>query len=181
MKKTVVIAFSDEKNIALYFDFSYNDFMIKTERLELFPLTKKIYKSLLANGTYGAYKMVKPFEVEVIKAIEEDFRKFKNNDYLMMWSIWLVVKDDLIIGNAGFKNIPYDTVDIAYEIFEPFRRQGYCLEAVEGLIDFALDKDVQVFRADCALDNIASANLLEKLGFKLMNIKEEKHYEKKYD
>ncbi|NWJ48428.1 MAG: GNAT family N-acetyltransferase [Chloroflexi bacterium] len=75
--------------------------------------------------------------------------------------------ESIIIGDAGFKGAPdfSGTVEIGYSILPQYRRQGYALEAVKALLEWAtaLPKVRQVV-AECENDNLASIGVLEKAG-----------------
>ena len=84
----------------------------------------------------------------------------------------LVVSEDdgtrRVIGTAGF-HAPPDAegrVEIGYRVDPAYRRQGYALEAVVGLFDWAAAQDVHRFIASISPDNEASLALAAKLGFR---------------
>ena len=73
-----------------------------------------------------------------------------------------------VIGTAGFHSPP-DTegrVEIGYRIDPAYRRQGYAIEAVRGLFDWAAAKGVHRFVASISPDNDPSLALAAKLGFR---------------
>lgn len=75
----------------------------------------------------------------------------------------------LEIGSCGFKGPPdaNGVVEIAYEIEEPYRCQGFATEAVHSLIGYAMRiESVRVIRAHTKCEGVASERVLSKCGFK---------------
>ena len=73
------------------------------------------------------------------------------------------------VGHAGFKGPPdaAGMVEIAYGIHPEFQGRGFATEAAGGLTAFALgDERVRLVRAHTKPENIASARVLEKSGFR---------------
>jgi RimJ/RimL family protein N-acetyltransferase len=57
-------------------------------------------------------------------------------------------------------------LEIGYEVFPPYRRQGYAREAVLAMFRWAqLDPSVMRFRATVSPENAPSRNLVAGLGF----------------
>lgn len=72
-----------------------------------------------------------------------------------------------VIGTAGF-HAPPDAdgrVEIGYRVDPAYRRQGYAIEAVRGLFDWAGAQGVHRFVASISPNNEASLSLAAKLGF----------------
>jgi RimJ/RimL family protein N-acetyltransferase len=69
----------------------------------------------------------------------------------------------LIALNLGKEK--YKTAEVWFKIHKDFWRKGYTTEALKSILDFAFSK-LQLHRveAGCAVDNIASAKVLEKAG-----------------
>src|SRR4051812_35315188 len=81
---------------------------------------------------------------------------------------WLIVDGDgRIVGECGTKAAPHDrVVEIGYGLAAPSRGAGLGTRAVDTLIRWlAARPDVDTVVAHVALDNLASARLLERLGF----------------
>jgi [ribosomal protein S5]-alanine N-acetyltransferase len=79
-----------------------------------------------------------------------------------------LVFDGQMIGYAGFHAMPSfaGRLEVGYTIFPDFRRQGFALEAVRGLFEWAkLESDVITFVASVSPRNVASLALIAKLGF----------------
>jgi len=108
----------------------------------------------------------------------EDARNFINkvneninkNDSLY-WAITLSDKDNLIgtICLFGFSDDNYKC-EIGYELLTNFQGQGIMREAVEKVIDFALNTiKVKKIEASVHRDNQSSVKLLEKFSFRNSN------------
>jgi RimJ/RimL family protein N-acetyltransferase len=85
------------------------------------------------------------------------------------WHVYAVARDDVIVGDAGFKGPP-DTdgsVEIGCAILPEHRRNGYALAAARLLVErAAVDPAVRVVRAEVVESNAASLAVLAKAGFK---------------
>jgi RimJ/RimL family protein N-acetyltransferase len=80
-------------------------------------------------------------------------------------------EDGTIIGGAGFKGVPSDDgfVEIAYGIAPEHQGRGFATEAAQALIEFARQSvGVRVVRAHTMSDNLASARVLTKCGFRFV-------------
>lgn len=80
-------------------------------------------------------------------------------------------EDGTKIGDAGFKGPPSDDgiVEIAYGIEPEHQGRGFATEAARALIEFARKASgVRVLRAHTKPDNIASARVLAKCGFRFV-------------
>lgn len=86
------------------------------------------------------------------------------------WGLWLLVykPERMVVGGAGFKGPPNPAgeVEVGYGIVRAQRRRGLAVEATAALIDWAsCDSRVGRFRARCLADNVASVQVLQRLGF----------------
>src|SRR5207249_2596313 len=71
-----------------------------------------------------------------------------------------------MVGHCGYHGAPDETgmVEIGYQVAPPYRRRGYALEAVRGLIDNAFeDPRVKRVRASISPANEPSLGLVAKL------------------
>lgn len=94
---------------------------------------------------------------------------------------WIIVAKDTreIVGGIGFLGDPDQEgmIEIGFATNESHRRKGYCFEAAQKLIEWALNHDeVQRITARCEPDNISSKNVLLKLGFQIDHKDEELLY-----
>ena len=87
------------------------------------------------------------------------------------YGLWLVLQDSEIIGLAGFENADYEfvrgpSVELAYWISPPYRRQGYAREVCRFLLEYAAENlhfhEVSVY---IKKTNKASLALAKCLGF----------------
>ncbi|MCM2582305.1 acetyltransferase [Bacillus subtilis] len=85
---------------------------------------------------------------------------------------WIIVKKDSheIVGGTGFLGDPDENgvIEIGFATNKSHRRKGYCVEACQELINWALSQEaVNRITARCEHDNLGSQKTLEKLGFTL--------------
>jgi len=76
--------------------------------------------------------------------------------------------EPVVVGDAGFHGPPDGggRAEVGYRVVSPHRRHGYAEEAVRGLMSWAsAGHGITRFRATISPDNIASLNLIRKLGF----------------
>ena len=83
------------------------------------------------------------------------------------FEIWMIVKRDsqTVIGDIGFHGPPDSTgtVEIAYGLVESKQSQGFGSEALQALIQWALQQpEVSSIRASCLLVNQPSRKIFEK-------------------
>jgi len=78
--------------------------------------------------------------------------------------------DGLLIGNSGIRmqHAGATEADIGYELAPEHWGRGYATEAARAILAFGL-KELKLHRvwAHCITDNVASANVLEKLGMRI--------------
>jgi len=94
---------------------------------------------------------------------------------LLGWGVWLMIHaaERVIIGDLGFKGKPdhEGTIEIGYSVILAYRRQGCASEAVRALVDWAFaQQGVRRITAECAVDNVPSIRILEKLGMQHLGI-----------
>jgi ribosomal-protein-alanine N-acetyltransferase len=79
--------------------------------------------------------------------------------------------DGKIIGWIGIgraDNPVHGDLDFAYALLPDFWGQGYTTEALDALLTFAFRQpDVQRIFGECAVENIASRRVMEKVGLRL--------------
>lgn len=95
-------------------------------------------------------------------------------EYACDWAICL--KDGTLVGGIGFKGVPNQqgSVEIGYEIWPLYRRQGYAVEAVNALTDWALTQPgVCRVLAQTEPDNVVSRRVLARCGFQPCGMGEE--------
>jgi [ribosomal protein S5]-alanine N-acetyltransferase len=86
--------------------------------------------------------------------------------------MWIIIekRKRSIIGGICFHGEPDENgeVEIGYGTDGEYRNQGYMTETVEGLVIWLRNnKKVKIIKAETDNDNISSARVLEKNGFKV--------------
>ena len=72
-----------------------------------------------------------------------------------------------LIGGVGFSPKDNDVFELGYWLGVEYWGQGYATEACKALLQYASTKTLHSkFRANVARENIASARVLEKIGFR---------------
>ncbi len=84
-------------------------------------------------------------------------------------AICLKEKPEILIGVIGLTKVNYfhEKGEIGYWLNQKYQRNGYMFEAVKELIRFVFD-DLKLRRIDISAmkENVASNNLIKKLGFR---------------
>lgn len=86
------------------------------------------------------------------------------------WHVSAVVRDNVIVGDAGFKGAPDSdgTVEIGYSTLPDHRRNGYAVAAVRLLTERAArDPAVRLVRAEVEEGNTASVAVMTGAAFVL--------------
>lgn len=84
------------------------------------------------------------------------------------WTMSALVRDGVIVGNAGFKGAPNEEgeVELGYFVLEAHRRQGLAVAAARLLIERAKrEPSVSCVFATIAPDNAASIAVITAAGF----------------
>jgi len=152
---------------------------IQTRRLLLVPLTLAqlqlcttdlpaletelglfISRNVLTDIVWGA----------ILKKIEKLARMVKAH-YLWQ-TYWLIIlnENNFGVGLAGFKGYPDESgsTEIGYGIDPAYQNQGYMTEAVDALVNWALQHPFCNTVTATTVKNPASRRLLEKLGARLV-------------
>jgi len=87
---------------------------------------------------------------------------------------FVVCDEDSIVGSVSLTHIerePYDRGRLGYGVFEKYARMGYMSSGLEHVIDFAfrdlgLGLGLHRLEADVQLENVPSARLVKRMGFK---------------
>ena len=90
-----------------------------------------------------------------------------------LWqTYWLIIlnENNFGVGLAGFKGYPDESgsTEIGYGIDPAYQNQGYMTEAVDALVDWALQHPFCTTVTATTVKNPASCRLLEKLGARLV-------------
>jgi RimJ/RimL family protein N-acetyltransferase len=151
---------------------------IRTERLELVSMSVSFLEALSHNDVAAATReigaIVPPWMPDQLTHfVQYRLATLRVTPLARPWlgrALVLTEADGTrrVIGTAGF-HAPPDAegrVEIGYRIDRAYRRQGYALEAVVGLFDWAVGQGVHRFIASISPDNKASLALAAKLGFR---------------
>lgn len=142
---------------------------IGTSRLELISCDPAFMRAAL-QGTpiLVDYQLSSDFPGDLTGLMHRRLRQLEINPLEQPFLLRSLVFEGQMIGIAGFHAMPdfRGRLEVGYTIFSNFRRQGFALEAVDGLLDWArLEDGVKTFVASVSPSNLASLALVGKLGF----------------
>ena len=133
--------------------------VIKTERLIIHTASEDEMRSIIAKQT----------DAELIEAYSEMLKACLDHREDWHWyATWMIeLKSGAHIGDLCFKGLNNDgSVEIGYGITEENQGCGYATEAVEAVVDWALNQpDVYRVVAESDSENKQSQRVLEKCGF----------------
>jgi RimJ/RimL family protein N-acetyltransferase len=148
---------------------------IRTERLILEPFTTNLIDFALAKNyskieTLGYIATDEWPEKDLIEALPV-FKKLIEENGKNGFNNWIIIlkQNNKIIGSAGYIGNPdeFGNIEIGFGIIPSERRNGYCYEAVNELIKWALkQKNVFCIKASCEETNNSSKKMIQRLGFK---------------
>jgi ribosomal-protein-alanine N-acetyltransferase len=154
---------------------------IETERLILEPFSIELIDAAMIKD----YQRIESLGYKVSDEWPEDdlmealpfFHNLIAENGINGFNSWIILRKELreIIGSAGFigNPDPKGNVEIGFGIIPSRRKQGYCREAVNALINWAMnDSKVSCIKAQCEKSNQASKTVLAKLGFKEIKAEE---------
>ena len=136
--------------------------MIETSRLILRPFCEEDYDDL-----YEFLSQLKDNEFEGYPDITYENGK-KHLAYRINSDEFFAIelKDSKkVIGNIYFGKRDFEAREIGYIINTKYQRQGFVLEALQGVVEYAFCNGVHRLYAECDPRNTCSWNLLEKAGF----------------
>jgi len=150
--------------------------VVSSDRLDLVPMSLELMEALSRADLDSARRMVGyripadwpkvmesvlRFRIPVARAQHESLP-------LLLRAMVLRADPEVAVGRLGFHG-PVDDegmLEIGYEVFPAYRRQGYAREAVVAMLRWAQgDPAVLRFRASVGPENLASRNLVTGLGF----------------
>ena len=145
---------------------------IETQRLNLIELKEEYDKDLF--GFFSDRKVMQYYDIKPLETID-DARNLINklidkyrNRLAIRWGISLK-EDDEIIGTCGYHNWVkgYCRAEIGYELSSTYWQKGIMIEALRHVINFGFtEMNLNRIQALVFPDNIASLELLKKIGFK---------------
>ena len=151
---------------------------IQTRRLELPPCSVQVAQAIVRNRvdveTLLGLRVSDDWPaLDLQEFLPVYVQQLEADPSLLGWGVWLMVHraDQKMIGDLGFKGRPdtEGTVEIGYSVVPGYRSQGYAVEAVRALVDWAFaQQDVKRITAECDLDNAPSVRIHEKSGFQCL-------------
>ena len=130
---------------------------LKTDRLLIQPVSTELNQAAIKQGYFNG-----PHIELYLNELEKDPNQLN-------WGPWFVMLKESghIIGDIGFKGRPDEErmAEMGYGSLEEYRNHGYATESVQALISWAFETDeADILVAETANDNIASINVVQKLG-----------------
>jgi RimJ/RimL family protein N-acetyltransferase len=147
-----------------------------SDRLVLVPMTLELMETLLRGDRDAAQQMVGyriphdwPMAVESTLKFRVPLARAHPGSLPLLFRVMVLRADpEVVVGRIGFHG-PADEVgmvEIGYEVFPDYRRQGYAREAVLAMFSLAMrDPGVLRLRATVSPDNLPSRRLVTGLGF----------------
>ena len=134
---------------------------VETERMYLYPLSDEEMRLVIENESDPEMKQA---YTEMLEG------SLSNSDKRIWYAIWnMELKDEsgIIVGDFCFKGLSDDgVIEIGYGLKEEYRQQGYMMEGVRVITEWALSKDgVKQVEAETDAENIASQKVLLQSGF----------------
>jgi [ribosomal protein S5]-alanine N-acetyltransferase len=151
---------------------------LRTERLELVPLSADAIDALLAGDAARLRTLAgaefadpvgpPPYMAESLPVVQERLRK---NPAEAQWWNWLVVRQDNAeaVGSVAFggRPDPAGSVLIGYAMYPAREGSGYATEAVRAMVDWAFAQPgVKIVRALAPVWNTPAVHVAEKVGMR---------------
>jgi [ribosomal protein S5]-alanine N-acetyltransferase len=135
--------------------------MIKTERLNLYPLSDQEMEEFIRNETDEGLKAA--YSEMLAGCLENPERRI----WHALWVLQLNDGSGRIIGSLSFKGLNENgMVEIGYGINPGYEGKGLATEAVSAAVRWASEQPgVLRIEAETEPDNRASQRVLEKAGF----------------
>ena len=145
---------------------------ISTERLLLREFAAGDWRAVLDYQRDPRYLRYYPWHDRTeadVRAFVAMFREWQTEQPRRRFQLAIVRREDgRLIGNCGIRRKPDNDweADIGYELSPDCWGQGYATEAARAVVDFGFrELRVQRISSWCIADNVASARVLERLGF----------------
>ncbi|RFU68006.1 N-acetyltransferase [Peribacillus saganii] len=144
---------------------------LETKRLHLIEIIEA--NAMALYNIFSLDEVTRFYGLDNLTSIKEAFHiieSFKNNFHSKRGIRWGIIhkQTDQFIGTVGINNwsSPNKRAEIGYELHPHFWRNGYTTEAVSKILSYAFnDLGLQRIGAVVYPENIASANMLKKIGF----------------
>jgi [ribosomal protein S5]-alanine N-acetyltransferase len=142
---------------------------IRTSRLELISCGPAFMQAALQGMPMPVdYQLPSDFPGDLTGLMHRRLAQLERNPLEQPYLVRSLVFDGQMIGYVGFHAMPdfRGRLEVGYTVFPEFRRQGFALEAVKGLFEWArLEAGVKTFVASVSPKNVPSLALVTKLGF----------------
>jgi RimJ/RimL family protein N-acetyltransferase len=154
---------------------------ISSERLHLVTLTPKVLRLSLTRDAPSVERVlgfsVPPNWYEDERFIRMRLQQLTEDPSYLPWSARAILlrSERRMIGRIGFHTKPAPAylkpyapngVEFGYDVFPPYRRQGYAREACNAIMQWAHGHhDVTEFVVSVSPANVASLRLAKSLGF----------------
>jgi len=148
---------------------------VSSDRLDLVPMSLELMEALSCEDLESAQRMVGyripsdwPERMKSVLRFRIAIARERPETLpLLLRAMVLRADPEVVIGRLGFHG-PADEegmLEIGYEVFPAYRRQGYAREAVVAMFRWAQrDPAVRRFRASVSPDNVPSRGLVAGLG-----------------
>jgi ribosomal-protein-alanine N-acetyltransferase len=146
-----------------------------SDRLVLVPMSLEVMETLLRGDRDAAQQMVRyripqdwPMAIASTLKFRIPLARAHPGSLPLLFRVMVLRADpEVVVGRIGFHG-PVDAVgmvEIGYEVFPDYRRQGYAREAVVSMLRLARrDPAIRLFRATVSPDNLPSRRLVTGLG-----------------
>lgn len=148
---------------------------LKTDRLQLIPITVDLAQMLMKNSLAFYYKYQLPWNKnwphDGLKALLPIYaEKLESDENQLGFGPWVMIDIDgeHVVGDIGFKGIPDEegTIEIGFHVVASERNAGYATEAVGNMCEWAFTQPgVKGIEAQCDKANISSQKVLINNGF----------------
>jgi RimJ/RimL family protein N-acetyltransferase len=149
------------------------DSQIKTRRLTLIPITKQDEALFINNPSTTNTLFYTKISIEAIRGwLLNAYEHWRKHPY-GVWTIRLKESKQFIGFCSLRSDIEAEETALSYGILETYRRKGYAFEATSTVMQYGFKKcSLTRIVAGVKQDNIASIQLLEKLGMERFSMSE---------
>ena len=145
---------------------------ITTERLVLREFGEDDWRAVLdyqRDPLYLRYYLWEDRDETAVRNFVDMFRDWQSEMPRRRFQLAIVRREDgRLIGNCGLRRKPDNEWegDIGYELSPRYWGYGYATESARAMVDFGFrDLSLQRISSWCIADNVASARVLERIGF----------------
>jgi len=159
------------------------DAAVVTPRLRLVLLTAQAIRDLLAGDRQTAERLVRlpipaAFGGDQDRSfLEVQLQRIQQLPEGRGWMVRLIVlrQPPTVIGSIGFHGPPalVGRAEMGYSVFPPWRRQGYAIEAVRALLEWAAQQGTRSVFLSIGPNNAASLAMARRLGFHQVGVQED--------